>query len=345
MPLSLNLVCRDYRETLPFVVEVLDHAIDHLVADAQEAYRVYELMMIRRPGDVWKYLWVRLIEVPDSVIESLVHAKKDRFPYRRCDWPDSHVPLVKFDSLFYWCGNDTTEDSEAWLKTREGKNFAAFGDGLFDRVRAVQATLRSSGNVLIQTELDALDHHLHHHDHDTEPPYELTTSEYQSPTLPKRRPAYYEKLAELLARPDVRMMSSLGDEDYQTLRMIAEAQRRRALANGKTVCEALPFHILTDGVPSLRRWNASFLGWQEGLGYADLLLDGDRSRGFSFFTKRPGDAWRLALTHRSGVPEIPGFTKTEGDGWVLYEDKRPNIDYAQRIQRAFDEYVSFRRQG
>ena len=68
MPLvQIDLQGHHYRgEPYSFRVEILDHALDHLIEDARNAYRVYELFAIRRPGDLWKYLWVRLIDVPGS---------------------------------------------------------------------------------------------------------------------------------------------------------------------------------------------------------------------------------------------------------------------------------------
>lgn len=52
LTLDFGLVCHhDDRE--PFRVRLDSEPLDELIADARNAWRVYELTLIQRPGDVW----------------------------------------------------------------------------------------------------------------------------------------------------------------------------------------------------------------------------------------------------------------------------------------------------
>ena len=280
----LDLKCRPYRDDPPlsFRVELQHHALEHLMADAIEAYRVYELMMIRRPGDVWKYLWVKVVEVPPSVSQRMVWEREKRFPYGRCPWPENSLPLNVFDSFFYWCYDDTPPESACWLPERESHRFLEFGARLFERVQAAQKELQSSDDLLVQTEISAIAALRHCHDCEAEVPWEITTPEYQSPSIAKRTTAYYEKLRQLLARPEMLNVAARGDDDYQTLRTVCTEQRRRSLATGNPVGQDMPVHVISDGFPSFSRWGAKVVCWQEGLGYGDLFINEPRSYGVAF---------------------------------------------------------------
>ncbi len=336
----LDLTCHPFRgDPIPFRVEVQHHALEHLLADALQAYRVYELMMIRRPGDVWKYLWVKALEVPPDVTMQMASKREDEYPYGRCPWPESSIPFNLFDSFFYWCCDDTSPESSCWLTEREGRRFLEFGRRLFQRIQQAQQEILKTDDLLIRAELTAIEALLHCHDMDAQPPFELTTPDYLSPTIPKRTTAYYEKLRDLLAAPEVLSVSVRGDDDYQTLRLLCMEQRRRALDTGRTIGHDMPLHVLSDHFPSFARWRAKVVCWQEGLGYADLTLD-----GYDWNCDMPGLLGNkrrqlMALTHRSGA-DIAGYHRTSGEGWVLYHDIRQGFDYAKVSQRERLDFLS-----
>lgn len=338
--MTLDLTCHPFRgDPIPFRVEVQFHALEHLMADALEAHRVYELMMIRRPGDVWKYLWVNVLEVPTGVIMRMASKREDEYPHGRCPWPENCIPLNLFDSFFYWCWEDTSPESSCWLTERESIRFAEFGRNLYMRVQQTQEQIRASDDLLIRAELTEIAALQHCHDMDAQPPFELTTADYQSPTIPKRTTAYYEKLRGLLTGPEVLSVSVRGDDDYQTLRLLCMEQRRRALDTGRPIGHDMPLHVIADHFPSFARWSAKVACWQEGLGYGDLMLDGYKWN--CDFTELLG--WKrrqlFALTHRSGA-DIEGYHRTSGEGWVLYHDIRPGFDYAKVSQRERLDFLS-----
>ncbi|MGV3663051.1 MAG: hypothetical protein ACO1TE_22895 [Prosthecobacter sp.] len=324
-PHSINLTCHVERnKSVPFRVELLRDALRHLISDARQCYRVYELMMIRRPGDLWKYLMVRLVSVPASV-----------------GGPNGCVQLEAFDKRFYWAWDDTTPESNTWLTYRQGPDFKKVINQWFSEIRQTQQELREGGNVLIRHEIVALDQHAHPLDHKPATPFEITRPGHQSFTLPCRSEAYYDKLRELVARPDVGIVSVRGDDDYQTLRIVLEEQRRRADTTGQRPHEAFTVHVLTDGLRFVSGWNVEVIEWQEGLGYGDLLIaagarhstitdpDGRAPHGYDL---RPFER-RLFLTHHAG-PEAEGWNRKAGPGWTFYEDTRQDQHYAECIAQS-----------
>jgi len=335
----LDLTCHPYRgDPLPFRVEIQHHALEHLMADALEAHRVYELMMIRRPGDVWKYLWVKTLEVPPDVSMQVKWEREKENPWGPCSWPEESLPLNQFDSFFCWCWEDTTPESACWLREKAGSRFTEFGRQFFQRIQDAQREIRNSHDLLIQAELAEIEALQHHHDMDARSPFEHTTPDYQSPTAPKRKAAYYDKLRELLAMPEVSLVAVRGDDDYQTMRVLCADQRRRSLASGKPIGHELALHALSDGRSYYSRWGAAVNCWQEGLGYGDLMINAMQCYPAFCDHLQTTRRCRMIFTHQD-EGEIKGYTQTKGDGWALYQDIRPGYDYAARSQRELAEFI------
>lgn len=211
----------------PFHVELRRDAIDDLIADARQAHRAYELMMIRRPGDVWKYLWVRMLEVPQAVAGSVAWRRKEKSSLLR-SWPEDCIPLTEFDACFSWAWDDTTPESQTWLTHRGSKTFKKVADALLAEVTQAQDELRNCDDPLIEAEIEAMKTNSHFHDHDALAPHVLTPPGHVSITAPKQMQGYYQKLREVVARADVRIVSAYNHSDFQTLRIICAEQRRRA---------------------------------------------------------------------------------------------------------------------
>ncbi|WP_395743497.1 ankyrin repeat domain-containing protein [Prosthecobacter sp.] len=344
VPVKIELSCHQWRnDSIPFHVELLRDTLHTLVADARQCHRLYELMMIRRPGDVLKYLWVRVINVPRSVASRCRDAA-DR------QWPAGCLPLLKFDSFFYWAWDDTEPESSTWLTYREGAEFNETLNTLYAEVRQAQDELRHSDDVLIQAELRGIDQQTHHLDRQPNPPVEITCPGAASHSLvsPRRTSAYYDRLREIVARPDVRIVSMHTGDDYQTLRILCAEQRRRAIATGKALMDALTIHVLTDGLPFTRGWRPQIVTWQEGLGYGDLFIDGGPCRSSDddkpTYTEE-GICYnlrlfkmRLFLTHRSVPAGDAGWARYEGVGWTFFEDLRTDQGYAEGIAHSIERH-------
>ncbi|QIF00890.1 hypothetical protein [Roseimicrobium sp. ORNL1] len=286
-------------------MKILASALDHLIADAREAYRVYELMSIRRPGDVWKYLWVEVIEGPDRV------QYKDL------------VPLVDFDRRFMWAMDDTEPEDACWLEAREGAEFFNEMWRLYAQVQAAQAEVRASADPLIAIQMESIKIGRHPLDSKAETTVLRTRPEYVTPTLPKRSDAYYQKLKEMLSRTDVRSVVTRGsDYDYQTHRMLCTEQRRRAKELNCAPYEAFPIDIWFHSFDPSVGWGASFVRHFEGMGYGDLWLELDvDDDGFvKFLVEEEQHHHKFILMVNKGE-DLEEYTCTAGDGWVLFEDQ------------------------
>lgn len=320
----IDLVCHYWRidPPLPFRVKLHEFPLHHLIADAQEAHRVYELMSIRRPGDVWKYIWVELLDVPPSVHSSRKWRKDEAKDSRK--WPDNWLPLTEFDRCFYWAWDDTKPESQCWLPEREGPAFKKWAEELFAGVKTAQLAVQQAQDILIQIELAQMAATCHYRDYEAATPFEITPPDYESPVKPRFSQAFYDKLSELIRRPEVNCFSFIGEE-YQVLRLAFTEQRLRFKSDDPLLpANSWPISILADFVHGLRDWNAQAQVYSEGIGYGYLMVcPGEGSR-------RPLMGRMRWLLCETGENEVPGFHRSSGDGWCLYQDLSSDEEFAQK---------------
>lgn len=321
----VDLICHFWRNdpSLPFRVKLHDLALRHLMADAAEAYRVYELMCILRPGDVWKYIWVELLDVPKHV-----HSSRDWRKQSNNDaykWPENWLPLEEFDRCFYWAYDDTTPESTCWLTAREGQSFRDWADELFSEVAKAQAAIRQSTDPLVRTELARLDQKRHAYDYDAKTPLELTLPEYRSPVKPCFRPGFYEKLRGLLDRPEVTCASFMFN-DYQAVRLAYLQQRLRSSPDPLTRANRWPLCISAGKVYGTVAWNGEALIFSEGVGFGFLLISG-------YVPEHLLNCGRFRwLLCSKDEGDLPGYRRTAGDGWQLYEDLSSEEEFAKQSE-------------
>jgi hypothetical protein len=321
-PMLVDLICHFWRNdpSLPFRVKLHDLALRHLMADAAEAYRVYELMCIQRPGDVWKYVWVELLDVPKSV-----HSSRDWRKQNNNDaykWPENWLPLAEFDRCFYWAYDDTTPESNCWLPAREGQTFKDWADELFAKVKTAQAAVRESADVLVKTELARMDLKRHAFDYDAKTPLELTRQDYRSRVTPCFGPGFYEKLRELLGRSEVTCVSFLV-EDYQAVRQAFMQQRLRSSPDPLTRANRWPICILADKVYGTKAWNGEIQIQSEGIGFGFLLVSTHAS---DHLLNCGRFRWLLCA---KDAGNLAGYRHTAGDDWHLYEDLSSEEEFAK----------------
>ena len=329
----------------PFSLELLNQALDRLVEDARNAYRIYELFAIRTPREVWRYLWVRLLEVPATVWAHYQQTCAALEPYLRHTgrppWPEKTLPLVIFDEFFCWCGQDTRPEDECWLVARDGADFKAYITGLLNPVRQAQNALRGSDDPLIRHEIRAIQAVDHPYDYRGERPFVAAPDHDGMTTHPQRSPGYYAKLHELLARPEVRSVACAGSQDFQTLRLLCTEQRRRAEALGKRPVEGLPIGLRAYDAPAVTAWQAGVVYYPEELGYGDLWIKQPRPdlNVKELFEAGPPDQRRRWLLSDQDEGEICGYQRSTGEGWAVYEDQAPYRDYDQESQRHYENLI------
>ena len=313
--LSLNLECQGYRgERWPLRVELLSHAIEHLIADANQGHRVYELFTVKRPGDIWKYVWVGIVEVSDVVRRRCELARtKSALP-----WLEGQVPFPDFNNLFYGDGWDDEPDDIPWLLWRQSSAFREFCEAGFERVRLTQSALRNSAEILIRHEIALIDRLMHEYDFPQSLPIQLTDSGYVSPVVPGFERAYYTKLQTLLGRADVTSVSYRGEFDYQLFRILCSEQRRRL-----TVPRTVPLVIcaLVAQLQEVTPWGAEVTYMDEGIRWGVLHVEHDCKMGLPIseaMRELSPSSRRIVLLHRS-AGEIPGYRHEAGEGWVVYD--------------------------
>jgi len=327
----------------PFRVRLDAGELDALIEDTGQASRIYELMLIERPGDVLDYLWVIPLEVSEKVQERIAsarrHAKGQKT--RNADvWPDDRMPLTAFDNLFCWAAEDTEPDDEVWLRFRESSDMRSFIRSLFAAAVAAQNQLASG---------DALQRHVYSQLRAGAHPYGFISRQDARTKCrntgraggDRDTSAFYDTLSRLLKDPELAAVAYRGSGDYRVLRMMATEQRRRANYTGHDTDDALFLSAMNFGWAGQDEWGSSILFFDEGLGYGDLFVQGsglgsDNIARLMRSGRRPPR--RYLLTTES-IGELAGFEHQSGDGWVLYTKMQPSM---RRQSLQLVQYLRFR---
>ena len=329
LTLEIDLGPVGYRnEQHPFWLRLTAEPLRSLIDDAHDkALRVYELLLIDRPGDLWNYLFVEAIEVPPRVsagIERLRTAAER--PYAPHPWPAGKIPFLDFDRLFYWCDDDTEPEDQAWLGYRGAGRLNSFVLALLATVREAQRQL-SWNDPLLQHIVSKVKDGTH--------PYcfkdradIVRPGRVSEPLKLSFTPGFYRKLDELLGDADITSVAFRHEGDTRVLRMLATEQRRRAALTGHRTADALHVGALVDeGGDCNSEWDAEIAFFSEGLSHGDLFIQGSAMCGASIKElveqrhRIPG-RHILSCQHEG---DIPGFTLAgEGEGWFAYVRQAPD---------------------
>ena len=300
--------------------------LQSLIEDARNANRVYELLLIERPGDVWNYVFVVPHEVPKRVFAGIERLRTEAQPtYARHPWPEGKIPLLVFDRLFGWYGDDTEPESETWLSHRNSETMHAFASALLTSAKVAQQGLTWNDHLLrhIVAQTKAGTHP--HAFLDRAALIKPCQIRMQTPTT--YTASFYNKLASLLNDGAITSVAFRADQDYRVLRMMATEQRRRSNLTGHLPGDALFLGALVNGEVRNEAWDSEIWFFSEGLSHGDLFIQGSGMGGASIkelvdtHHRVPG---RYILSTRDeGI--ITGFDKDEeGDGFVLYCKKIPD---------------------
>jgi len=85
-----------------FCVRLESRPLMQLIQAAENAHRVYELLLINRPGDIWAYTSVVLDALPPSVASRVARAREkcvSRSEGQTHAWPEGSMPFLDFDEL------------------------------------------------------------------------------------------------------------------------------------------------------------------------------------------------------------------------------------------------------
>jgi hypothetical protein len=298
-----------------------------LVKDAGEAFRVYELLLITRLGDVWDYVYVEPEDVPRRVSERIASAREDAKPCYsdKHPWPEGKIPFATFDKLFFWSWDDTDPEDEAWLSHRGSSVMNSYARELLAIVSSAKARLNWNDPLLkhiirlVETGK---------HDYDAlRRPAAIAADESYGPSTAQHSEGFYKKLDELLRDPELVSVAYRADGDYRVLREMATEQRRRANSTGHRVGDSLYLSALVNRTISNTAWDSEIWLFSEGLAHGDLFIQGSGMDSNSIKTLiedigrcSPG---RHILSWRD-EGDISGYTKETGDGWWLYRKDDPD---------------------
>jgi len=316
-----------WNEKHPFRVRLDTGPLADLVRAADDAHRVYELLLIDRPGDVWDYVWVVLDEVPQRVADRVAHARQDARSNREDGthpWPEDRIPFKVFDRLFFWAWDDTNPEDEAWLNHRDSALMRSFARQALSIARAAQSRLDWNDHLLrhVNARIRSGEHPYCYLDRDVA----REKSRDLPPQKAQHKPAFYKKLSELLRDANLASVAYRADGDYRVLRMMATEQRRRANLTGHAAGHAMHMSALVNHRISNEAWESEIWFFNEGLAHGDLFIEGGGLGG--------GNLKALVESHHR-VPgrfifssrdegSIDGFATESGDGWVLYSKQSPD---------------------
>ncbi len=317
--IHIDLQCQGYRnETFPLRVKLYAGALADLIKDAQQAYRLYELFNIRRPGDLWKYFIVELLDVPDDIRERVKTGSRNGQGNKI--WPDNTILLNRFDSFFGWFGDDTEPDSACWLSEREGARFIQLAKKYFSVVNIAKLLINKQADPLVQHEIKRINKNEHRNDYLTKISYKITWPNYQSWVTPKYTNDYYNKLTEVIQNKIVHSIAYRYPIDYHTVRLLATEQRIRMDKVGGRAHEAFKLNILDDPHDDLLEWEATIFWYSEGIGHGDLFIEQENTCGSDvreLIALNRIHSEYLLLLHDIG--DLQDYTKTSGMHWCLYK--------------------------
>lgn len=309
----------------PFRLRLETGPLAGLIRATEDAHRVYELLLIDRPGDVWDYVWVMLDEVPPRVTDLVVRARRAAQQTRdSLPWPDDRVPFKEFDRLFQWGWDDTEPEDAAWLHHRNSGVMRSFAQQALSFVRAAQSRLEWSDPLLrhIVSRARSDKHSYCYFDRDVA----RKASRELGPNENQHTPGFYEKLSEVLCYADLASVAyfpkdnSIGD--YRILRMMATEQRRRANLTGHDAVTAMHLSALLDVGISNEAWDSEILFYGEGSPRGDLIImgRGNYKAPAEFHDELP---FSFVFASRD-EGSIIDPTWEAGDGWVLYRKQNPD---------------------
>jgi len=325
-----------------FRVRLDSRPLTHLIEAAKNAHRVYELLLIERPGDIWAYTWVFPEQLSPRVADRVARLRAEhasRNEGRTDEWPEGAVPFLEFDELFHWAWEDTDPEDSAWLTHRGSSVMQTYAEQSLAIVREAQSRLDGNDHLLrhIAVRARAGKHPYCYLDRRVA----IARCRESIPNEPSFSSAFYEKLDELLRDGDLASIAYRGTTDYRLLRLLATEQRRRAERTGHAVGNALHLSALASPALDNEAWESEIWFFDEGLAHGDLCIEEGRSRVAATIKELVEVHHRVRgkyILSARDEGEIAGFEKEAGEGWVLY---RTRAAYSRR--KGLERIQSWRR--
>ncbi|MBC7378593.1 MAG: hypothetical protein H7346_14320 [Burkholderiaceae bacterium] len=316
--------CRQAR--YPFKVRLKAERLSALFKDAMAAHRVYELLLIERPGDVWDYVSVVVDAAPPNVLQRIEREWSADAAGQRATPPKqvAELPFSAFDQLFCWAGDDTEPEDEVWLRYKDSAVIRAFVKQLLAAADAIRGRLEWA-DPLIRHTVDRVRSHQHPYTYLSRA-VALQRGCEHTPNPASHTDAFYKQLARLLRDPDLTSVAYRADGDHGVLRAMAAEQRRRAHLTGHKPGNAMHLSALTNQRISNEDWGSEIWFFEEGLGHGDLFIECGGLEGApsqSLFQRHGRVPGRYILSG-ADKGDVSGFDHEVGDGFVLYRRQVPD---------------------
>jgi len=316
-----------YRQArYPFKVRLKAEGLSALFKDVTAAHRVYELLLIERPGDVWDYVSVVVEAAPPAVLQRIERERSTAAAGQRATAPKqvAELPFSAFDQLFYWAGDDTEPEDEAWLTQRDSDVMRAFAQQLLAAADATRSRLEWA-DPLIRHTVDRVRSNQHPYVYLSRP-VAIQRGREHTPNPASHTDAFYKQLATLLRDPDLTSVAYRADGDHGVLRAMAAEQRRRATCTGHKPGHAMHLSALTNQRISNEDWGSEIWFFEEGLGHGDLFIEGGGLGGapIKSMVQRHGRVPGHYILSGADEGDVSGFDREVGDGFVLYRRQVPD---------------------
>lgn len=331
---EIDLSCNGYKgQAINFKVDVLTYALDDLINLADDALGIYELSSIRRVGDIWKYLWLRPVELPSKIKERYQCAREKEVnnKYYRHPWPEDQIPFLTFDEWFFWNWDLEAED-EAWLNMRHGDLIKQTLESCYLHIQQAQKNLKASNDILIKSELAAFISGNHKYDFTPDIPFNRSRNDVDSFSRRRLGENYYLKLAEIIRNPSIKSVAYRDGNDFQTLRICCNEQLRRVHELAASIDD---FKICAIGNMKVdaEAWGAKVIYYEEGLGNGDLFIQQEKDYGTP--VKQLIESGRRSSTSYifciKDEGEIQRFDREINKDWVIYSRINPHESEISKI--------------
>jgi len=221
----------------PFCVRLDATPLTELLDDAMAAHRIYELMQIERPGDVWRHVRVLPVELPNRA-RGRIHDFLKQSDMASSDPPsDLTLSYNDFDALFTPPQWDPDPDQETWAGFTGSGAHEAFAKQLLAMAKHAASGI-TWNDPLIEHVAQLIRENRHAFGLMDRSKFERTIAGHEAYEQ-EHSADFYKRLKELLWDRDIASVAYRADGDYAVLRAMATEQRRRAAITGHVAGHAL----------------------------------------------------------------------------------------------------------
>jgi hypothetical protein len=232
---------------------------------------IYTALNLRRPGDIYRYLTLRIEQTPDSFKPSgeFYDAATSAFE-KRAFRPGDTAGFLGFSSQFDR-GEYAPDLDQAWQTKTQSNEFLGFVRSVFEGFNdALKALSLRDDLILVNSEMVKRSAH----PLDMVPLEEaLSVANFRS-AKPMHSNDFYTALTENLSLPTVNSCVYFGYGDLKVLHLMATEQLRRSRLFGLVPDEAFPLAAQIDAPIDCRAWGCKITFYQEGISKkADLFVN------------------------------------------------------------------------